>query len=101
MNSELVDTLVSRDDTIKSLEERLIKLLNVQIPYVDTIIEDAGAVAAPAATHNEGLEREEEDNTIIQTNKTSGFSREGPQNGARPKQVQNTVIPPPKKTLLH
>ena len=93
MNNELVDTLVSRDYTIKDLEGRLLQFLDVRIveepinygsenqvaeSAFDGVQENAGAGAAHLAEQGEEI-------TTLRDSKNSGYTRAGPQNGARPK----------------
>ena len=116
MNNELVLTLVSRDDTINDLEERLTQFLDVLIePTMNQYApnfqevkrvghenqveqsafkdnnEGAGNGAASQATHGEEMEEDEEEITAIHASKTSGYTRAGPQTGAIPKEYKNKM----------
>ena len=93
---ELEEELVSRNDSILELEERVIKFLDVQIAKESLndhtkeaeLIGGDSPVAEPLAPQDDAMDDIEEEITTINANKTLGYNREGPQNGARPKEPQ-------------
>ena len=99
MNTELVLTLVSRDDTINDLEERLIQFLNVPILIEPPLNQDATNILKEANNDDtptslnspdEKMDNSEKEIGTIISNKTVGYNRTGPQTGARPKEAKST-----------
>ena len=95
MNNELVMKLVSRDDTINDLEERLIQFVNEKIPIEPSRNQNAPNRGEGANYEEDHLmNNSEQEMNTISSNKTSGYNREGLQMGARPKESQIKSGPP-------
>ena len=98
MDTKLVCTLVSRDDTINDLEEKLIQFLDVQILIEPSLNQDATNVNnddTPISLNppDEETDNSENKNAAIILNKTVGYKRVGPQTGARPKEAKGKHEP--------
>ena len=80
MNTELVFTLVYREDTINDLEERLIEFLDVQILIEPSLNQDATNAnndATPTSLNppDEEMDNSEKEIATIISNKTVGYKK--------------------------
>ena len=66
-------------------------------PAVPDALEGGEAGAASTVINGEGMEEDETEIDQIHGDKIAGYRREGPQNGARPKEVNNKDVQPKHK----
>ena len=82
INHNLVNDLVSKNDTIQTLEEKMIKSQDAQKSNKSSHLVDASST-----TQDEAMDKGQDQIATMNANKNTGYNREGPQMGARPKEL--------------
>ena len=101
INHDLVNTLVSKNDIISNFEERLNTVHDAKIAN-----EPLSSVNTSLTPQDEAMDDGQEQIATMSANKTEGYNREGPQTGARPKelQIKNSIalnVPRPETPTTH